>query len=105
MRRAQSRKPCALPGLLEVLAHPWSMQILWTLSQGKSLRFSEIKREVEGISPRVLTERLRQLEEKQLIFRRYETSIPPAVSYGMTRKAKKLGKILHDLQSIARNWD
>lgn len=105
MRRAQSRRPCVLPGLLEVLAHPWSMQILWTLSQGKSLRFSEIKREVEGISPRVLTERLRQLEEKQLIFRRYETSIPPAVSYGMTRKAKKLGKILHDLETMSRKWD
>jgi DNA-binding HxlR family transcriptional regulator len=105
MRRAHSRKPCALPGLLEVLARPWSIKILWTLSQAEALRFSEIKREVEGISPRVLTERLRQLKEKQLIFRRYQTSIPPAVSYGMTRKAKKLVKILHDLEIMARTWD
>lgn len=104
MRRAQSRKPCALPALLEVLAHPWSMQILWTLSQAKAMRFSGIKKEVEGISSRVLTERLRQLEDEELIFRRYQTSIPPAVSYGMTRKAKKLGKILHDLETMSRKW-
>jgi len=105
MRRAQGRKPCALPGLLEVLAHPWVMQILCALSQAGPIRFSRLKREVQGISPRVLTQRLRQLESEDLIFRRYQASIPPAVTYGMTRKAKKLRKILQQLEAVARKWD
>jgi len=104
MGRAQSPESCVLPDLLQVLAHPWTMQILCALSHHGPLRFSELKMRVEGISSRVLTERLRQLAYRDLIFRRYEISIPPAVTYGMTKRARKLGKILHELEAVARKW-
>ena len=90
--------------MLEVLAHPWTLQILWTLWQNGPTRFGALRRQVEGISPRVLTQRLRALEEKGFVYRDYEKSIPPAVTYGMTPRMKKFGKILGELEAVARNW-
>jgi len=98
-------KPFAIHGLLEVLAHPWTLQILWTLWHSGPTRFGVLRREVEGISSRVLTQRLRALEGKGFVYRNYEKSIPPAVTYGMTPRMKKFGKILGELEALARKWE
>jgi DNA-binding HxlR family transcriptional regulator len=88
--------PCAIHGLLEVLARPWTMHILWTLST--------LRRQVEGISSRVLTERLRGLEQKGIVFREYEPTIPPAVTYGITKRMQDIGQILDELNRLAQSW-
>ena len=59
MHRPENPGPCAIHGLLEVLARPWTMHILWTLSTNGPTRFGVLRRQVGGISSRVLTERLR----------------------------------------------
>jgi DNA-binding HxlR family transcriptional regulator len=103
-RPAQPPKPCAIHSLLEVLARPWTMYILWTLSQGGPTRFGALRRQVEGISPRVLTERLRELEQKGFVYRHYGPSIPPAVTYGITKRMNNIGKVLEQLEGLARRW-
>lgn len=90
--------------LLEVLAHPWTLHILWTLWYCGPMRFGALRRRVEGISSRVLTQRLRALEEKGFVYREYGKSIPLAVTYGMTPRMKKFGKILGELEALARKW-
>jgi DNA-binding HxlR family transcriptional regulator len=105
MRRdTQTSSPCAISGLLELLTRPWTMHILWYLSADGPMRFGVLRRNVTGISARVLTERLRTLEEKGFVFRHYEPTIPPAVTYGITEKMKDIQKVLRQLESLARKW-
>lgn len=105
MRRYTAKPtPCAIHGLLEVLARPWTMHILWTLSTNGPTRFGALRRLIEGISSRVLTERLRTLEEKRFIFRDYEPTIPPAVTYGITKRMRDLHAIFSDLEQVAGKW-
>jgi DNA-binding HxlR family transcriptional regulator len=59
---------------------------------------------VKGISSRVLTERLRALEEKGFVYRDYKPSIPPAVTYGLTKRMNDIRKILRELDALARKW-
>jgi DNA-binding HxlR family transcriptional regulator len=90
--------------LLEVLTRPWTLHILWTLSHNGPQRFGKLRKQVEGISARVLTERLRALEEEGFIFRHYQTTIPPAVTYGITERMKDIEKVLQQLEALARKW-
>ena len=80
------------------------MHILWSLSTNGPLRFGVLRKNVEGISSRVLTERLRGLEESGFIFRHYEATIPPAVTYGITKRMKDIEKVLAQLEGLARKW-
>jgi DNA-binding HxlR family transcriptional regulator len=103
-RYAQSPTPCPMAGLLEVLTRPWTMHILWALSTNGPTRFGILRRQIEGISSRVLTERLRLLERKGFIYRDYEPTIPPAVTYGITKRMKDIQKVLDELDQLARKW-
>jgi DNA-binding HxlR family transcriptional regulator len=80
------------------------MHILWGLSHNGPMRFGVLKRQVEGISSRVLTERLRTLEDARFIFRHYEQTIPPAVTYGITERMKDIEKVLAQLEELSRKW-
>jgi DNA-binding HxlR family transcriptional regulator len=93
-----------MAGLLAVLAGPWTMHILWVLSTNGATRFGALRRQIEGISSRVLTERLRLLEQKGFIYRDYEPTIPPIVTYGITKRMKDIQKVLSELDHLARKW-
>src|SRR6266849_5630770 len=101
---AKNSGPCAIHGLLEVLTRPWTMHILWALSTNGATRFGALRRQIEGISSRVLTERLRLLEQKGFIYRDYEPTIPPSVTYGITKRMKDIQKVLSELDHLARKW-
>ena len=97
--------PCAIGGMLEALTRPWTLHILWALSHNGPMRFGVLKKQVEGISSRVLTERLRALEGKGFVFRHYEQTIPPTVTYGITERMKDIEKVLAQLEGLARKWN
>jgi DNA-binding HxlR family transcriptional regulator len=103
-KSAKLASPCAIGGLLELLARPWTMHVLWALSNNGPMRFGVLRQQVEGISSRVLTERLRTLEDARFIFRHYEPTIPPAVTYGITDRMKDIQKVLHQLEELSRKW-
>jgi DNA-binding HxlR family transcriptional regulator len=90
--------------LLETLTKPWTLHILWALSTNGPARFGALKRQVEGISSRVLTERLRGLEQKGFVYRDYQPTIPPAVTYGITKRMKDIETVLGDLHRLALKW-
>jgi|HubBroStandDraft_6_1064221.scaffolds.fasta_scaffold424630_2 DNA-binding HxlR family transcriptional regulator len=95
---------CPMAGLLETLTRPWTLHILWTLSTHGPTRFGALRRGVEGISSRVLTERLRVLEEKGFLYRDYKPTIPPEVTYGLTKRVKDIHKVLAELGRLAQKW-
>ena len=96
--------PCAISGLLELLTRPWTMHILWSLSTNGPMRFGALRKNVAGISARVLTERLRTLEQARFVYRNYEQTIPPTVTYGITERMKDIEKVLSQLEALARKW-
>ena len=103
-RSVHNPSPCAIGGLLEVLTRPWTMHILWSLSANGPMRFGALRKNVNGISARVLTERLRTLEGEGFVFRHYEPTIPPAVTYGITEKMRDIEKVLAQLEALSRKW-
>lgn len=68
------------------------------------MRFGVLRKNVDGISSRVLTERLRTLEENGFVFRHYEQTIPPSVTYGITDRMKDIEKVLQQLEGLSRKW-
>jgi len=107
MRRSKELPPrCPKPTheLLQLLTRPWTMHILWALSTSGPTRFGALGRQIDGISSRLLTERLRDLEEKGFIYRHYEPTIPPAVTYGLTPRMQEIGAVLDKLDKLAHKW-
>ena len=71
----------------------WTTLVVRELLPGKK-RFSEILRALDGISPKVLTARLRLLESRKLITRTVYPTIPPKTEYALTEHGQKLEKVL-----------
>jgi DNA-binding HxlR family transcriptional regulator len=93
-----------MDAFLRLLMGPWTTYILWVLSTKGPTRFGALKREIAGISAKVLTERLRLLEDAGVIYRHYKATIPPEVTYGLTERGKELRQVLDALNDIARRW-
>ena len=95
---------CPMSSLLETLTRPWTLHILWALTTQGPTRFGALRRGVHGISSRVLTERLRGLENAGFIYREYRPTIPPEVTYGLTTRMKDIQKVLKQLDALAQKW-
>ncbi len=74
---------CPIRDVLDRLGDRWSVLILMTLGK-QTLRFSELRRQIVDISPRMLAQTLRQLEQDGLVDREVYPTIPPKVEYCMT---------------------
>lgn len=75
----------------------WKLLILCKLEEGK-LRFSEIRNRIEGITERMLTLHLRELEKEGLVKRTVYAEVPPRVEYELTPIAKELIPIWRQLE-------
>lgn len=71
---------------LQVFFNKWTVEIIIVLGQHGTLRFSELKASLSGISGRTLTQRLRDLEEQGLVDRRMYDEMPVRVEYSLTKK-------------------
>src|SRR5215467_15592798 len=104
LKELPQRCPRPTHELLQLLTRPWTMHILWVLSASGPTRFGVLRRQIDGISSRLLTERLRDLEEKGFVDRHYEPSIPPAVTYSLTKRMKEISEVLEKLNDLAHKW-
>ena len=95
---------CPLDSLLRLLMGPWTTYILWVLTSNGPTRFGELKRRVPGISAKVLTERLRMLQDAEVIYRDFQPTIPPQVTYSLTTRGRELHEVLESLSVIAKRW-
>lgn len=98
------RSACPVDAVLRLLMGPWTTYILYVLRTAGPRRFGELKREVGGISAKVLTERLRMLEEARLVHRDYQATIPPQVTYSLAPRGAELSPMLDSVREIAERW-
>lgn len=78
---------------IDLLAKPWTGQILWTLQTGP-LRFNELATRVEGIGEKVLSARLKELECMGLLMRRVLPTTPVKVEYELTCKGQGFRRVV-----------
>ena len=97
-------KCCPLEILLGHISGQWTLYILWILSTKGALRFGVLKHQVNGISTKVLTTRLRMLEAEGFVHRDYQPTIPPRVTYSLTQKGEELIEVLDKLYDLAVRW-
>ena len=72
------------PNTSAVISGRWKSEILFALFDKSVLRFSELERAVEGITQKVLTQQLRELEHDGMVARKVHAAVPPRVEYRLT---------------------
>jgi DNA-binding HxlR family transcriptional regulator len=86
----------AVRDALDVLSGKWKLQIIIALSFGTK-RFKQISKDIPGITDRMLSKELKELEVNQLVKREVYDSFPPTVEYSMTPYGKTLEKVITEL--------
>ena len=92
--------PAEVRQTADLLERRWQLSVIYAALAG-ALRFNEFADAVAGISPRMLSERLRDLEAAGLIERRVIPSSPPKVEYRLTDRGRELGPIIDALRAYA----
>lgn len=100
----QSPMGCPMDSLLRLIMGQWTCYILWVLCSQGPQRFGVLKRSIPGLSAKVLTERLRLLEESRIVYREQVSTIPPQVTYGLSERGKELVTAMDELFKIAKRW-
>ncbi|MEU6087226.1 helix-turn-helix domain-containing protein [Streptomyces sp. NPDC047085] len=98
--QAVNAHACPVREVLDRVAGKWSVQILVAAAQGP-VRFTELERGIEGISRRMLTLTLRNLERDGLVKRTVYATVPPKVEYELTPVALELHETLQRLTDWA----
>ena len=87
---------CAMEASVAIIGGKWKGVILFYLFEG-TMRFNQLARKIRGITPRLLTKQLRELEEDGLVTRTVYPVVPPKVEYSLTEEAQSLVPLLLDL--------
>jgi DNA-binding HxlR family transcriptional regulator len=90
------RVPCPVEVAVDVIGGKWRVVILAYLKEGTH-RYGELRRRLPGISEKILTQRLRELEADGLITRDDLGTVPPHVEYRLTAEGKSLAPVLQAL--------
>lgn len=91
---------CPIAPVVDIVFSRWTTPILWSLHTFGRQRFVELNRRIKSITPKVLTQRLRQLERDGLVVRTYHPEIPPRVEYEIS----ELGRSLAPLFAHLAEW-
>jgi DNA-binding HxlR family transcriptional regulator len=95
-----AEQACPIGPVVDIVFSRWTTPILWTLNEFGRQRFVELERLIGTITPKVLTQRLRQLERDGLVARTYYPEIPPRVEYEIS----ELGRSLAPLFATLAKW-
>ena len=98
--RAVHDANCSVACTADIIGSKWTAVIVHDLSEG-ARRFSELERSCPGISPRTLSERLRVLEQEEIIAR---TSARRRVDYELTPKGEALLPIIEEMRRFGHEW-
>lgn len=96
---------CPVDAAIALMSGKWKPRILWKLHLYKFLRYSEFQREMPGITHKVLSQQLRELENDSLITRTMYTVIPPKVEYRLSDFGQTLAPVIDCLATWSRTHE
>jgi DNA-binding HxlR family transcriptional regulator len=88
---------------IELIGKRWTGAIVCALTE-RPMRYAELGKAVPGLSDRLLSQRLRELEDEGLVERQVEAGTPVRVIYSLTEAGQQLDPVLSELKSWARRW-
>jgi DNA-binding HxlR family transcriptional regulator len=91
---------CPVEATLSVIGGKWKVVILFHLSHSGTHRFAELRRKIPGVSERMLTQQLRELEHDGVVFREVYPEVPPKVEYSLT----EYGETLRPICELMCGW-
>jgi DNA-binding HxlR family transcriptional regulator len=92
---------CPISPVVDIVFSRWTTPVLWALNEHGRHRFVELQRRIPAITPKVLTQRLRQLERDGLVVRTYHPEVPPRVEYQISELGRSLGPLFASLAQWA----
>ncbi|KKK94849.1 hypothetical protein LCGC14_2678700, partial [marine sediment metagenome] len=95
---------CYVEDLLTYLGKKWTLQILRYLYGYKKLRFNELIKNIGEITPRSLSQRLKELVELEIINKKQFNEIPPRVEYSLTESGRDLTEFFKGLEEWGEKW-
>lgn len=102
VRKSKAPPPppgCPMAACMAVLGGAWTTSVIWKLSGGPR-RFGELQRDIPGISPKMLSARLHDLEEKGVVAREVVPSSPPSVEYSLSELGRELIPVIHTIVRV-----
>ena len=102
LRKSKARPPppgCPMAACMAVLGGAWTPSLIWKLSGGPR-RFGELSRDIPAISPKMLTTRLRELEQKGVVIREVVPSSPPSVEYSLSELGEELVPVIDTIVRV-----
>jgi len=93
---------CPIMATIAMISDKWKVVIICKL-KGGTMRFNELMRALKGVTQKVLTHQLRELEADGLVARRIYAEVPPRVEYSLTPLGETLVPVLNDLEIWARD--
>ena len=94
---------CPVPTTVQLIGSKWKILIIRNLLQ-RPWRFNELKKDLEGISQKVLTDSLRSMEEDGIITRTVYPEVPPRVEYALSDLGESMRPILVAMEEWGRNY-
>lgn len=91
------KKNCPVERTVNLIGGKWTLLILRDLFVGTK-RFGELRTSLAGVSPKTLTDKLRELESDGLVQRQIYPEVPPRVEYSLTARGRSLQKIFDAMQ-------
>jgi DNA-binding HxlR family transcriptional regulator len=96
---------CPLEGIINIIAKKWAILIISIIGHQEKIRFNDIMQRLDGISPKTLTDVLKDLQKENLIHRKAFSEIPPRVEYSLTKDGKQLCEAVLPLIQWAEKRD
>jgi DNA-binding HxlR family transcriptional regulator len=102
MLKGSSRMPkkcnhlcfCPIKGIIDIIGKKWSLLVINALRNQGKLRFNDLMKQLDGISPKTLSDTLKELQAEKLITRESFAEIPPRVEYSLSHDGMELGKAI-----------
>jgi DNA-binding HxlR family transcriptional regulator len=91
-------EPCPIAKTLDVIGTKWTFLIIRDLLIEGTMRFSDLLKAMDGISPKTLSLRLKELENQEIVKRTVYPEVPPRVEYTLTEKGSRLEGIFIELK-------
>jgi DNA-binding HxlR family transcriptional regulator len=88
---------CPIEGVIDIISKKWTLFIINVLCNQGKLRFNNLMKELNGISPKTLADTLKQLQAEKIITRESFAEIPPRVEYSLSQDGAELGKAIMPL--------